>query len=62
MGKAIYRFWADEEAQDLVEYTLLLALMALGAVGMLRNQGAGLSTVWVTTNAVTHNASVIATS
>jgi Flp pilus assembly pilin Flp len=31
----ISRFWQEEQGQDMVEYSLLLAFIALAAVGLL---------------------------
>lgn len=35
MRKLLMRLWREEEGQDLVEYALLLVLLALAAVGSL---------------------------
>ncbi len=35
MKNLLIRLWKDEEAQDLVEYALLLVLLSLAAVGSL---------------------------
>lgn len=32
MNKLLNRLWTEEEGQDLAEYVLLLALLALGAI------------------------------
>ena len=35
--KSLYKqLWLDEEGQDLTEYALLLALIALGAIGAMK--------------------------
>ena len=60
MVQELRRFWRNEEGQDLVEYTFLVTLAALGAVGLLRNQGTFVSSIWVTGKAVAHNAAVTA--
>ncbi|HEY3835849.1 MAG TPA: hypothetical protein VGL72_04730 [Bryobacteraceae bacterium] len=56
MERAIYRFYSDERGQDLVEYTLLLGFMALGAATLFRNAGSGASTIWTATSNTTHAA------
>jgi Flp pilus assembly pilin Flp len=33
--RVLNEFWRGEEAQDMVEYSLLLAFIALAAVGLL---------------------------
>jgi Flp pilus assembly pilin Flp len=35
MGATLANFWLDEGGQDMVEYSLLLAFVALAAVGLL---------------------------
>jgi len=51
-------FWVNEEGQDLVEYTLLVSVMTLGAVSLLKNQGTSVSMVWGGASATMHNAAV----
>jgi Flp pilus assembly pilin Flp len=36
----------DEAGQDLVEYALLMAFIALFAVAVLHNMGTSISTLW----------------
>ncbi len=36
----------DENGQDLVEYTLLMAFIVLSASAIFRNGGASVKTVW----------------
>ncbi len=55
MRDLVGRLWADENGQDLTEYALLLALLALGAIATVR-------TLATTVNSVFQNsASNIAT-
>ncbi len=37
MKNLLKRLWLEEEGQDLMEYALLLVLLALAAVGSLNN-------------------------
>ena len=37
---------ANEDGQDLLEYSMLAALIALGAVGALRSVGDTLNSLW----------------
>ena len=48
-------FWQDEEGQDLVEYALLLAFIALAAVSVLGGVKTSISTIFtgVSTNLAT---------
>ncbi len=43
-------FWREESAQDLVEYSLLLAFIALAAIALLSSAGRSTKTVWTTVN------------
>jgi Flp pilus assembly pilin Flp len=49
------RLWAEEEGQDLVEYGLLLILIALVAITSMQTVGSAISDVFVnaTTNLTT---------
>jgi Flp pilus assembly pilin Flp len=62
MAKSLYNFWIDEEGQDLVEYTLLIALVALGGVSLMKAQGAGIKPVWSSAKTMVSNAATVATS
>jgi len=39
-------FWQEEDGQDLVEYSLLLAFIALAAVALLSGIGGNIKTIW----------------
>jgi Flp pilus assembly pilin Flp len=43
-------FWQEEDGQDLVEYSLLLAFIALGAIAILTTVKASITTLWTTVN------------
>jgi pilus assembly protein Flp/PilA len=49
MKVLLKRLWMDEQGQDLTEYALLLALIALGAIGAMK-------TIASTINGVFQNA------
>ncbi len=40
------RFWNEEDGQDLVEYTLLLAFIALASAALFINAGTSVSQIW----------------
>jgi Flp pilus assembly pilin Flp len=42
------KLWREEDGQDLVEYSLLLAFIALAAVVVLQNTSKSLNTLWNT--------------
>jgi Flp pilus assembly pilin Flp len=46
------RFWQDESGQDLIEYTLLLAFVALVAAGLFIQAGNVTAGIWGTANSV----------
>ena len=43
-------FWNDDQAQDLIEYTLLLAFVALAAAALFIGSGGSISGIWSTSN------------
>ena len=45
------QFWKNEEGQDLIEYTLLLAFVALVAAGLFIQAGNVTAGIWSTANA-----------
>jgi Flp pilus assembly pilin Flp len=49
-------FGADESAQDLVEYSLLLAFIGMIAMALLVSAGASVTTVWTGVNSQLNNA------
>lgn len=46
----IEKFIRDRVAQDLIEYTLLLAFVALGVIGLFSQTGNTLSGLWTSAN------------
>jgi Flp pilus assembly protein, pilin Flp len=46
--KFIKSFLRDEQGQDLIEYTLLLAFVALAAAGLFSSVGGSVTTIWGT--------------
>jgi Flp pilus assembly pilin Flp len=56
----LLRFWRDEEGQDLIEYTLLLAFVALVAAGLFIQAGNVTAGIWATANSVLTSASTAA--
>ncbi len=53
----LLRFLKEEEGQDLVEYSLLLAFIALAAVGLLSGTRTTISGLWTTISNTLVNAS-----
>jgi Flp pilus assembly pilin Flp len=44
------RFWQNDEGQDLIEYTLLMAFVALASAALFISSGTSISSIWSTTN------------
>jgi Flp pilus assembly pilin Flp len=42
----VFEFWHEEEGQDMVEYALLLAFVALAAVAVLGTVKTQISSIW----------------
>jgi Flp pilus assembly pilin Flp len=49
-------FWNDEQGQDLIEYTLLMAFVALASAALFLGAGGSIKGIWTTTNAQLTNA------
>lgn len=43
-------FWKDEQGQDLIEYSLLMAFVALASAALFLGAGKSISGIWLTTN------------
>lgn len=56
MMNLLKNFVRDERGQDLVEYTLLLAFVALASAALFINASGSISTIWGKTNDVLNNA------
>jgi Flp pilus assembly pilin Flp len=47
---SLRRFLKDEEGQDLIEYTLLVAFVALASASIFISTGSSISGIWSSTN------------
>ena len=54
--KCLRIFFENEQAQDVVEYTLLLAFVALASAALFINAGSSINGVWTTANGILRNA------
>ena len=45
------RLWREEQGQDLIEYTLMLAFVALASAALFQTAGSSINTIWTNTNA-----------
>ncbi len=50
MKNAFVRFMQDDQGQDLVEYTLLLAFVALASAALFISAGGSITGVWTQAN------------
>jgi Flp pilus assembly pilin Flp len=46
----IQSFWDDEQGQDLIEYTLLMAFVALASAALFIGAGGSIKGIWGATN------------
>lgn len=46
IASALKAFWQEEDGQDLVEYSLLLAFIALAAVAILSSLKTNIRALW----------------
>ena len=46
----INRFWENEQGQDLIEYTLLMAFVALASAGLFLGAGGDMKGIWTVSN------------
>jgi len=53
-------FWKEEDGQDLVEYSLLLAFIALAAVALLQSAAGSIKTLWTSISNNLSNAATAA--
>ena len=51
MKTMLYNFLRDEQGQDLIEYTLLMAFVALASAALFISAGGSVKGIWSATNA-----------
>jgi Flp pilus assembly pilin Flp len=54
--------WNDDQGQDLIEYTLLMAFVALASAALFIGAGGSISRIWTVTNNQLANAATSAES
>lgn len=42
----LHDFWRDEQGQDLIEYTLLMAFVVLACAGLMTSGGDAIAGIW----------------
>ena len=60
MIQHLQRFWWDEEGQDLIEYTLMLAFVTLASAGLMSKAGQSVNVVWTAGKLTLSNAATAA--
>jgi len=56
MKKTLMQIWNDEQGQDLIEYTLLIAFVALASAALFLGAGGSIKSIWNATNTQLANA------
>jgi len=46
----LLHFWNDEQGQDLIEYTLLMAFVALASAALFLGAGGSVKGIWSVSN------------
>jgi Flp pilus assembly pilin Flp len=60
MKNMMMRFVKDEQGQDLIEYTLLMAFVALASAAIFINAGKSIGTIWTSASTQLVNAATAA--
>ena len=56
MKKLFTNFLKNDQGQDLIEYTLLIAFVALASAALFLGAGGSIKTIWTATNTQLANA------
>lgn len=48
--EVLISFWRGDQGQDLIEYTLLLAFVALASAALFIGAGGSIQNIWTITN------------
>lgn len=59
MYRRLHSFWTEDRAQDLIEYTLLIALVALAAAAIFATSTQNMGGIWQRNGAALNSASAI---
>ena len=62
MTNFLRNLWTGDQGQDLIEYTLLMAFVALASAALFISAGSSVSKIWSTTNSQLAAAAIAATS
>ena len=50
MKTFLRNLWNETQGQDLIEYSLIIAFVALAAAGLFATTGGNIKAIWSTTN------------
>jgi len=50
LGAAMSTFWREDEGQNLIEHSLLIAFVCLAAATMFIGAGGNIKSIWTITN------------
>jgi len=53
-------FWSDQQGQDLIEYTLLMAFVALASAALFLGAGGNITSIWTASNSQLSTANSVA--
>jgi Flp pilus assembly pilin Flp len=62
MTNILRNLWTGDQGQDLIEYTMLMAFVALGSAALFISAGSSVSSIWSTTNSQLSAAAIMASS
>jgi Flp pilus assembly pilin Flp len=62
MTHFLRNLWTDDQGQDLIEYTLLMAFVALASAALFISSGTSVSKIWSTSNTQLSKAASVAAS
>jgi Flp pilus assembly pilin Flp len=48
--KVLYNLWSDDRGQDIIEYTLLIAFVAVASAAIFLAGGGSIQGIWSTSN------------
>ena len=60
MSKFFLKLVKDEQGQDLIEYTLLLAFVVLASAALFISAGGSINTIWTGANKTLNSAAICA--
>lgn len=60
MPQLLYSFWADEEGQDIIEYSLLIIFIAIATMWFVGSGRSAVNSIWTESNSTITQASATA--